>query len=231
MNILKRYARSALTVSAVAILLAGGAMVRESWTQSSTITCTAAGCNTLGGQSLTFIQAGIQSFVKTYKYSAIGVVPAATATDLLTITGSASKTVRVMKIAVSGQNTAGASQRGVQIIRRSTADTTGTSTAPVPVSRDTTNTAATATLALYTVNPGALGTAVGTLDTCRLLLNAVATVPDICTFTYGVNNDQATVLRGTLDILAINFLGTGNGVVAAAATDFIDLDVEFTEEP
>jgi hypothetical protein len=190
--------------------------------------------NTVPAPSTVWVQAGIESRVKTYKYSSLGNVPAATATDLLTITGSTTKTVRVQKIVVGGGNSAALALRGVQIIRRSTADTTGTSTAPTPLSRDTTNSTASATLALYTVNPGALGTAVGTIDSCRLTLILTTTpvsLPDVCSFTYGVNNDQMSILRGTLDILAINFLGAAAGVTATAATDFIDLDIEWAEEP
>jgi hypothetical protein len=214
-------------VAAAAALL--GVLSGPALAQTSNIGVTG-GVNTLGSGTQAFIQAGIQSFVKTYKYSSIGNVPAAAHTDLLTLTGSATKTIRLMKIVVGGENSAGASQRGVQIIRRSTADTGGTSTVPVGLARDTANSAASGALALYTVAPTGLGTAVGTLDSCRLLLNAAGTVPDSCSFTYGVNNDQPVVLRGVLDSIAINFLTTGQGIISAATTDFIDLDIEWTEE-
>jgi hypothetical protein len=212
--------------AALAALVTGFGLVANGQVSN----CPAAGC-TLAGSQQAFIQSGIQSFVKTYKYSAIGVVPAATQTDLFTISGSASKTVRVVRVLVSGGTSSTASQRGVQIIRRSAADTGGTPSVPVGVSRDTTNSTATAALALFAAVPTPLGTTVGTLDACRLVLNPPATVPDICAFSYGTNNDQTTTLRGVSDFLAINFLGTANGVVATATTDFIDLDVMWTEEP
>jgi hypothetical protein len=174
---------------------------------------------------------GIQSFVRTYKYSSLGNTPAATPTDLFTITGSATKTVRVTKIVISGLATA-AGQLNPLIIRRSSADSGGTSTAPALLPRDSVNsttsgTAATATLALYTANPASLGTTVGTLDSCRLFLQVAAGgSPDVCVFSYGTNDDQLTVLRGTTDILAINFAGA-----AVPTNGVIDIDVELTEEP
>lgn len=213
-----------LRIGLVAALALIGALTGAVAQTSNPSNCTLAGCQ----QSWT--QNGIQSFVRTYKYSSIGNVPVATATDLFTISGAAGKTIRITKIVVGGENSSAAAQRGVQIIRRSAANTGGASTAPTPLARDTNNAAATATLALYTANPAGLGTAVGTIDSCRLLLNAAGTQPDVCAFTYGVNDDQLTVLRGATDILAINFLGTGNGVVATATSDFIDIDIEWTEE-
>lgn len=191
------------------------------------------GCTltTVSSCTNTFSQNGIQSQVRTYKYSSLGNTPAATPTDIFTVTGTAAKTVKVTKIVISGLATT-AGQLNPLIIRRSSADLTGTSTAPALLPRDSVNsttagTAATATLALYTANPGTLGTTVGTLDSCRLFLQtATGGSPDVCVFSYGTNDDQLTVLRGTTDILAVNFAGA-----ALPTGAIVDIDVEVTEEP
>jgi hypothetical protein len=184
-------------------------------------------CNgTLANCTPTFSQNGIQSFTSTYKYSSLGNTPAAAPTDIFTITGSATKVVRVTKIVISGAATT-AGDLNPLIIRRSAADTGGTSTAPALLARDTLNTAATAVLALYTVSPTGLGTVVGTVDSCRLFLQVVtAGPPDVCGFTYGINDDQLMTLRGPTDILAVNFAGA---TLPSGAT--VDIDVELTESP
>lgn len=167
---------------------------------------------------------GIESAKATYKYSSLGNTPAATPTDLFTIAGSATKTIRITKLIIGGvAGTAG--QLSPLLVRRSAANTGGTSTAPAIQKRDTTDGAASATIALYTVNPASLGTAVGTMDTCRLLLNLATAAPDVCQFSFGTNNDKEIVLRGATDILAINFAGA-----AVPATGLVDLDIEWTEE-
>lgn len=202
-------------VAALAFIASIGAALAQTSNPSN---CTLSGCQ----QSWT--QNGIQSFVRTYKYSSLGNTPAATPTDLFTIAGAAGKTIRVTKIVLGGvAGTAG--QLNPLIIRRSAADTGGTSTNPAALPRDTNNAAATATLTLYTVNPTGLGTTVGTLDSCRLYLNTNVLQPDVCAFTYGVNDDQLLVLRSATDVLAINFAGA-----TVPATGAVDIDVEWTEE-
>jgi hypothetical protein len=206
----------ACLLAALALVISAGATFAQTSNPSN---CTLSGCQ----QSWT--QNGIQSFVRTYKYSSLGNTPAAAPTDLFTIAGAAGKVIRVTKIVIGGAaGTAG--DLNPLIIRRSAVDTGGTSTNPAAVSRDTTNAAASATLTLYTVSPTGLGTAVGTMDTCRLLLNLVTAAPDVCAFTYGVNDDQLVTLRSATDVLAINFAGA-----TVPATGSVDIDVEWTEEP
>jgi len=91
--------------------------------------------------------------------------PAATPTDLVTIYGSASKTVRLISFKITTTNTAAGSQQFL-LLRRSAVNTTGTFVAANLVPADTTDTA-TATVGHYTANPGGLGTSVGTLNIMR----------------------------------------------------------------
>lgn len=144
-------------------------------------------------------------------YSAVtAVTPAASATDIFALTGSATKTVRVTRVACSGIATATGSQV-LHLVKRSTADAGGTSTTLNAVKLDSNNGAATATGKAYTVNPVTPGTTVGTLRAASLTL-ATSTTPavaDRLVWDFGSNftTDQAVTLRGTGEVLAINANG------------------------
>jgi hypothetical protein len=184
------------------------------------------GC-TLSGCTAAYSVNGIQSFVKTYKYTSLGNTPAATPSDIFAISGSATRTIRITKIVVGGFATTTAGDLNPIIVHRKTLDTGGASTNPVGVARDVANDGVpTAVLTLYTANP-TTGTLVGNEDSCRLFLQVPATgAPDVCAFTYGVNNDQLPVLYGVNDNVAINFAGA----TLPSGGSGIDIDVEWTEE-
>jgi len=142
--------------------------------------------------------------------------PAATPTDMVTITGSATKTVRVVSLILSTTNTAAGSQQFL-LIKRSTADTTGTFVAATAVPVDSANAAATSVVGHYTANPGALGTAVGTIITIRRASPAAvpasfAGVAEDAGFDFLEPArrsllDQVVTLRGAAQNLAVNFAG------------------------
>lgn len=148
--------------------------------------------------------------------------PAATPTDLVIIEGSATKTIRVIAFILATTNTAAGSQQFF-LIKRSTADTTGTFVAATAVPLDSNNAAATVNrVGHFTANPGALGTAVGTLVTKRVA--SPAAIPatwagvvqdagfDFLTIFQNSILDQPVVLRGVAQCLALNF----NGVALVA---------------
>lgn len=143
--------------------------------------------------------------------------PAATPTDIVIIEGSATKTIRVISMKITTTNTAAGSQQFL-LIKRSTADTTGTFVAATAVPLDSANAAATANrVGHFTANPGALGTAVGTINTVRVA--SPVAIPatfagvkeDAGIEMFGwMNNsllDQPITLRGVAQCLAINFNG------------------------
>lgn len=214
-----------LRLLALAVALAvmpAGALAQTS--PPSNTNCTLAACN------LGWAQNGIQSFVHTYKVSLSNQAVAATPTDILTITGSSTKTLRITKIVLAGGSTAAGSIQ-TAVIRRGALDTGGTATNPAIAARDTHNaTLLGGIVTLYSANPtlgSTAGAGAGTLDTCRLFLNtATGASPDVCAFTYGINNDQLTVIRGATDQIAVNLQGS---TLPAGTT--IDIDVEYTEEP
>ena len=160
----------------------------------------------------------------TYAASTNGLVLAASATDVFTITGSASKTIRVTKVMFNAIQTT-AAQVGVVLLRRSTANTGGTSTAPTAVNYDTANAAATATVAAYTANPTTTGTLVGNLYVQRVFVPGAATASDAqgLSETFGDFGQQPFVLRGAAQQLAINLAGVS--VVGGSA----NITVEWTE--
>jgi len=162
-------------------------------------------------------QATVSQSVFRQTYMASGTfTPAATPTDLITVTGSATKTVRLVSLKLYTTNTAAGSQQ-VFLVKRSTVDTTGTFVAATSVPVDSANNAATATVGHYTANPGALGTAVGTLHTLRI--SSPAAVPgafvggnsDIGVELLPINmllfTDSVSTLRGITEQLVVNFAG------------------------
>lgn len=182
---------------------------------------------TYAGVNCAYMQNGIPSYVKTYRLAVYNQAWASQSGDLVYIQGSATKTVRVLKVIVSGQATA-AVFAGITVQRHSATDTSGTCTAQTGTalgSLDTNNTTPTAGINLCTAaaTPGA---SAGTIDACRLDVGAVGTptTPDVCVFTYGVNDDQMLTLRGTGDWIGVNTGSFGAGGV-------VDVVVELAEEP
>lgn len=130
--------------------------------------------------------------------------PATTPTDFLTITGSATRTVAVKRFTCYGSSTAAGSEI-VNVIKRSTVDTGGTSTNPTAQALDSNNGAATAVVTAYTANPSALGTAVGPVAAGIIgtgPLTAAPVTPMSLTFGDMWTNDL--LLRGTAQQAAIN---------------------------
>jgi hypothetical protein len=144
--------------------------------------------------------------------------PAATPTDIVVIEGSATKTVRLLSMVITTTNTAAGSQQFF-LIKRSTADTTGTFvSAGTPVPLDSSNAASTVNrVGHFTANPGALGTSVGTLNTVRVA-SPVAVPASFAGVAINAGIDllapynvdglaQFVTLRGVAQCLAINFNG------------------------
>jgi len=142
--------------------------------------------------------------------------PAATPTDLIKITGSGTKTIRVISMKLTTTNTAAGSQQYF-LIKRSADDTTGTFVAATAVPLDANDAAATATVGHYTANPGGLGTAVGTIRTERWA--SPAAVPasfagvvtdagfDFLNGPSAYDLPRAITLRGAAQVLVVNFNG------------------------
>lgn len=162
----------------------------------------------------------------TYAASVTGLAVVATsATDVFTITGSATTTIRITRLEISGQLTTAAAAQ-IVVLKRSTANSAGTSTAPTVVPHDSASAAAAATLLAYTANP-TIGTLVGNIRAEYLFMAAPGTAtigPDKLFLNFGDRPSQAIVLRGIAQVLAINLNS------ASLTGCVLDINIEWTEE-
>jgi len=159
-------------------------------------------------------------FIKNY-------TPPATPTDILTITPLAGRIARVKSLIITGTATA-ASNIIVQLFKRSTANTGGTSATKLGVARDSNNDLEQASVQLYSANPTALGTAINgnPMDGGRLNIAPAANGSiDRLVFQYSWLNDQANILRPNGENLALNL-----GGAAWPAGGALDMQLMWTEE-
>jgi len=159
----------------------------------------------------------------TYAAAVTDLVSVASATDIFTIYGSASKTIVVTQVEVTGTS-ASKTIVDVLLIKRSTANTGGTSSAPTVVPLDSTNPAGTGTVLAYTANP-TLGTAVGTVHSNKLPLSVGATdSPQSVLLLFDGNSiTQGVYLRGTGEGLCVNLNG------ASLSSPLLNIDVIWYE--
>ncbi|MGH7975013.1 MAG: hypothetical protein ACREBR_05780 [bacterium] len=163
-----------------------------------------------------------------YGMTTRSIAPAVAATDIVTISGSASKTITVTRIELT-TNTTSTSFNNWIALKRSTVNTGGTSTSPTIVPYDSNNAAGTAVVHSYSANPTALGTLVGNLKMIKLFSppptggNATNENVQIFDFTDG-GVISGVVLRGTGQLLCLNFAGAAvpAGMVIAVNIDWIE---------
>lgn len=129
-------------------------------------------------------------------------------TDNSVMPGNATNTVLVTKVMVScTQTTAGITN--LSVVKRSAADTAGTSAGMTAVPDDSTFTAISAPLS-YTGTGPSVGAAVGNVDTYQLGCNAAATAGSNDIYILD-RRLKPIVLRGVAQQLAINFGGAITG--------------------
>jgi hypothetical protein len=162
-----------------------------------------------------------EGITATYGIAGAGNTPAPTPTDVFILNGSATKTVKIKRITVSGLATT-AGTMSVSLVKRTTANTGGTSTAPSIALFDSKDAAATAVPKLYTANPSALGTGI-TLSTQSLNFGVAGAAANVV-FDFSTRNDKAIYLRGVAEGLAINLNG---GAVPSGGT--FGYTIEFEE--
>lgn len=164
------------------------------------------------------------SYTLTTGTLAAGFLAGATANqDIFRISGSATKTVYIKKIRISA--TANATQgNNIAVIKRSAANTGGTSVASVLIPLDSTSVAATASAVHYTAAPTS-GTAVGPVRATKFVIPTITSLynPEII-FQFNENNGNPLVLNGTTQGLGI-ILNTAPG----AGNNFL-INVEWDEE-
>lgn len=162
----------------------------------------------------------------TYSASVLKLAVATGANVIWTLTGSATKTIRVTRIEISGTCATTAKDINFFIAKYSTAATGGTAgTAPTIAPHDSSSSAATAAIAVYTADPTA-GTSVGNIRTGNLFMAVTAgtTSTGLYVADFGTRPAQSLVLRGATQQIGISLNGENT------ATSVIDIFVEFTEE-
>jgi hypothetical protein len=158
----------------------------------------------------------------TYSAGVLGMTLAATPTDIFCIQGSATKTVKLKRIDISGLTTTTIATVAMQLVKRSTANTGGTATNPTAVAHDSQNPAATATILAYTANP-TTGTLVGVIDPFYITAAIATAQSNERQKLYGTEEMQAMRLRGTGEMLCLN----GNGASYAGT---INIGIDWTEQ-
>lgn len=165
-------------------------------------------------------------------YRASTIVPLAAAVTVnvpfFNILGSATKTITVKRITVSGMTLTAVGYFTINVEKLSTASSGGTSTTPVTVSLDSTNAAATAVVRAYTAAP-TKGVLVGIIASWRALWQATtpaaAGVTDYFTFNFGdMRETKGVILRGVAQEIALTF------PVVLASVGTLAIDIEWTEE-
>lgn len=206
---------------------------------SATVSSVNADCNALdvfmkggsisvtGGSSA--VAAGTTS---TYVSADVPFTPGTSATDVWSFFGSATTTVKIYYIGLAYNGTS-SGLASFTLLRRSSANTGGTSTTTTPAKMDSNNASATATIRTYTANPSSLGTSAGNINNFSLVpwwqtSNFIAfrdVTTDTTLFDYTLLG-QPIVLRGTGEGIALNCGGT----TPTGGTVKLSLRVIFTEE-
>lgn len=155
-------------------------------------------------------------------YAASGeIVVAASATDIINIRGSASRLVKVRRIVLTGVNTTLLNVK-IDVIRRSSANTGGTSTTTTVAQNDTTDPAATAVVTTYTVNPTSLGASAGIIRSRSITASVTDPPIQSVEMIFGQNGSKAILLRGASEFLGITGTATGSFTIRYS--------IEWTEE-
>lgn len=145
------------------------------------------------------------------------------------IEGSATKTVIVKRIAVSGATLTAVAYLAVNVVKFSTAASGGTATSAPLVPVDSTFPASTAAFVKYYTAVPTAGTIVGNIATNRSLFQATtaaaAGLPRDFVFDFGdMPETKGIVLRGVTQGLGLIW------PVAPATTVTLAVDIEWTEE-
>lgn len=165
------------------------------------------------------------AILPTYTIATTAYVAYATPTDMLCVTGSATRIVRVVSMTLQMGAT---TQGGVSIayVKRSTANTGGTSSSLTPVALDSLSAAPTAVDILYSVAP-TTGNALGFVNMVSVVAAPSAGVGGITSIggtTMLADFRQPVVLRGVAESLCLNFQGAawpagGSATILATWTE------------
>jgi hypothetical protein len=177
-----------------------------------------------GGNALTTNYGGIKA---TYVYAISATAPYATPTDWIVIRGSATKTIKIQRIEISGAATA-ATEVIFTLKKHTVANTSGTSTTPTPTQHDSADAAASATVLLYSVAPTIDASATiwkNVRMTLAVAPAATTVAPDRYVYDYANQPYEPLTLRGVAQELAMNFASA-----AVPSGGVYDVAITWSEE-
>jgi hypothetical protein len=174
-------------------------------------------CVSVGGATGPAPQPGItcasEPTVDTYAASGIGIVPAASATDVACLSGSATKIIRLQFVRVSGTGTA--ITIPVKLNKNASLDTGGTAATgtalPTPAPVDSTDATVTATATAYTANPTVTDSTPVVLDIGFLGLAATTATSSLPFLLFDYQNrrySEAPTLRTAAQQFCLNLNAT-----------------------
>lgn len=167
--------------------------------------------------------------VASYRASANFTPTATAAVTMISVTGSATKTVRIKRIGISGVSTA-LSASVFQLLRTSVLGAGGTTVSPTVAKMDNgTVAAATAVVSHYTTTLKATGTAVGGPISTFQQFTSTVTTPTVAmlpvqpVFPEAMSPaGSAIVLRGTADILEVQNVTPTNLAAGTVLAYFVE---------
>jgi hypothetical protein len=169
----------------------------------------------------------LPNYKATYVYAVSATAPYATPTDWIVIRGSASKTVKILRIDISGAATA-ATEVLFTLKKHLVANTGGTSTTPTPMQHDSNDGAATATVLLYSAAP-TIDAGATIWKNVRMTLAvapaATSVNPDRFVYDFASQPYEPLTLHGAAQEFAINFAGA-----AVPSGGVYDVAITFSEE-
>lgn len=148
-------------------------------------------------------------------------------TDVFALQGSASKTIKVRKVRLSGINGTGGSAITAIVEARRTTAPTGTGTITVTKGAvDSTNAASGAgTCVVYSAPPTVGTTLQAIFANAKLLIPLAGAAGESVEWTFGVANEQPPTIRGTSEYFVINVT-----VAVLSGSPSFTITVEWTEE-
>lgn len=174
------------------------------------------------------INVSTEGVKSTFSLVAAAYAPYATATDILLVPGSATKTIRITKVRISGEATAAAAL-DINLYKRTAANTGGTSASVAAniVKHDSNDSAASTVPVTYSVIPTGLGAGSLLRSKAKHFFPAAGTPALNVEFEedFTTRNGKGLVLRGTAQSLAINL---GGQTIPAGAK--LSINIEWTEE-
>lgn len=162
----------------------------------------------------------------TYSFTTASMLLQAAPADIFQLKGAASVVTRVKRLRTQVTSTVSGALT-LQLVRRSTGSTGGTSASGSVNRYDTNDTlTASSTVITWTANPSATGTTVAALVNFIQPVNAAATPQQPMTMDFSDRNLKAICLRGALDFLVLN----GSLSTLTNADNKLTCTLEFTEE-